>query len=59
MKNRIYEDLTKCIGKTPLLSLDKLEKKLAGRIAAKMESCNLTGSVKDRTALFKIGRAHV
>jgi len=44
----IYEDITKTIGKTPLVRLNRLAEGLPGEIAVKLESRNPAGSVKDR-----------
>lgn len=50
---QIIDSIEKLIGNTPLLQLSKIEKhfKLESHIFAKMESFNLTGSIKDRVAL--------
>lgn len=55
----IYENLTDLIGKTPLLRLKNIEKEygLEAKIAAKLESKNPTGSVKDRAAFAMIRNA--
>lgn len=52
----IYHSLDELVGKTPLLELKKLEKKLGleARLYAKLECFNPSGSVKDRTALGMI-----
>lgn len=49
---KIYQSADELIGKTPLLELEKTEKKfnLNARLLAKLEYFNLTGSVKDRVA---------
>jgi cysteine synthase A len=49
----IYEDITKTIGHTPLVRLNRMASKSA-TVLAKMESFNPCGSVKDRMALFMI-----
>lgn len=49
----IYEDITKTIGNTPLVRLNRMASKSA-TVLAKMESFNPCGSVKDRIALFMI-----
>ena len=53
---KIYEDLTKLVGRTPLVHLARLEKaeKLKARLLAKVEYFNPGGSVKDRIALAMI-----
>lgn len=55
----IYQSADSLIGKTPLLRLNKLEQKLGlkGKIIAKLEYFNLSGSVKDRVALAMITEA--
>lgn len=49
----------KGIGDSPLVKLDKIKIKLGllGNIYAKVESYNLTGSIKDRAALFMLDDA--
>jgi cysteine synthase A len=51
---RIHEDITRCIGGTPLVRLKRLASGAVAAIAAKVESFNPIGSVKDR-----IGRAMI
>ena len=53
----IYSDITKTIGKTPLVRLNKITKGLESEIAAKLESFNPSGSVKDRICLSMIEAA--
>src|SRR6058998_2401440 len=45
-----YADIVQAIGHTPLVELRRLSPKPGVRIWAKLESYNLTGSVKDRVA---------
>src|SRR6202789_2586502 len=45
-----YGDIVQAIGHTPLVELKRLSPKPGGRIWAKLESRNPTGSVKDRVA---------
>lgn len=54
-KNSILE----CIGNTPLVRLNKIEKKydLNYKIFAKVERFNPTGSVKDRASFYMIDKA--
>jgi cysteine synthase A len=47
----ILPDVTRAIGDTPLVALDRLSKGLSGRLLAKLEMRNPGGSVKDRVAL--------
>ncbi len=50
---RVYGDLTELIGNTPLLRLERYEKRrgLGAALLAKLEYLNPAGSVKDRVAL--------
>ena len=50
---RIFADITKTVGNTPLVKIQRLIDSPA-TIAAKVEAFNPTGSVKDRTALAMI-----
>jgi hypothetical protein len=50
----IMTDVTKAVGRTPLVSLDRVAKGLPGRIAAKLEMQNPCGSVKDRLGVALI-----
>ena len=54
---RIYEDITKTIGNTPLVRLNKVSKGLEATVAAKVESFNPLHSVKDRIGLAMIEAA--
>lgn len=56
---KVYNNLIELIGKTPLVSLNKFEKKngLSSNIIAKVEYFNPSGSVKDRAALAMIEEA--
>jgi cysteine synthase A len=54
---KIAEDITKLVGNTPLLKLNKLGAGLGATILAKMESFNPCASVKDRIALSMIEAA--
>ncbi len=56
---KIYENLTQLIGKTPLVHLGKIEKAhgLKARLLAKVEYFNPGGSVKDRVAAAMIKAA--
>ena len=49
---KIYNNVTELIGRTPLLEVKNLEKKLClkGRVLVKLEYFNPAGSVKDRVA---------
>jgi len=51
---RIFEDITKTVGNTPLVRLSRLGEGLDARIVAKIESFNPLSSVKDRIGLAMI-----
>ena len=53
----IAENITKLIGRTPLVRLDKVGAGLPGSLAGKLESFNPCGSVKDRIGLSMIEAA--
>ena len=53
-----FKSLHKLIGNTPLLGVDVRYRGEPRRIFAKLESMNLTGSVKDRMALFVLEEAY-
>jgi len=50
----IYEDITKTVGNTPLVKLNRITKGLPGTVAVKLESRNPLYSVKDRIGLAMI-----
>jgi cysteine synthase A len=45
---KIYSDITKTIGQTPLVEMQRIGKDLPGRLLLKLEFFNPLGSVKDR-----------
>ncbi|MDY5779680.1 MAG: cysteine synthase A [Succinivibrionaceae bacterium] len=55
----LYNNAAELVGNTPLLRLNNLEKKLglSGKLYAKLEMFNPTGSIKDRAALNMIKEA--
>jgi cysteine synthase len=53
----IYDDVTKAIGNTPLVRINKLTKGLAAEVVAKIEKSNPLASVKDRVGLAMIEAA--
>ena len=55
----ISNDITKTIGSTPLVRLNRIAEGLSGTIYAKIESRNPLGSVKDRIGLSMIATAEV
>src|SRR5512136_593773 len=54
---KIYEDLTKTIGNTPLVKLNRITKGLDATVVAKVEYFNPLGSVKDRIGVAMIEAA--
>jgi cysteine synthase A len=54
---RIYEDITKTVGHTPLVRLNRVTKGLDATILAKLESFNPLSSVKDRIGVSMIEAA--
>ena len=58
-RNCVYEDITKAIGATPLVRINKItqEQGCVAEILAKLEFFNPLSSVKDRAALYMIEEA--
>ena len=54
---RIHDDITQCVGNTPLVRLQRMTKGCLATVLAKMESFNPLGSVKDRIARAMIDAA--
>ena len=54
---KIYSDITKLTGNTPLVRIDRLAHGLAAKVVAKIESFNPLASVKDRIGLAMIQAA--
>ena len=54
---KIYEDITKTIGNTPLVKLNNITKGLESTVVAKMEFFNPMASVKDRIGIAMIEAA--
>ncbi len=53
----IYDDITKAIGNTPLVRINKLARGSGAKVAAKLEKANPLASVKDRVGLAMIEAA--
>lgn len=53
---RVYNNITECIGKTPLFSLERFVRhyNIDAKILGKAEYFNPAGSIKDRAALYMI-----
>ena len=54
---KVFEDITKTIGNTPLVRIKSLTKGMDAAVLAKMESCNPLSSVKDRISIAMIEAA--
>jgi cysteine synthase A len=54
---KIYEDLTKTVGNTPLVKLNRVTKGLDATVLVKLESFNPLSSVKDRIGVSMIEAA--
>ncbi|NPE30799.1 cysteine synthase A [Methanococcoides sp. SA1] len=54
---KIYEDITKTVGNTPLVRLNRITEGCYATVLAKVEAFNPLGSVKDRIALNMIETA--
>lgn len=55
--SRIFDDITKTVGGTPLIRLNKLNKGTKAEILLKMESFNPLSSIKDRIGLAMVEAA--
>lgn len=56
---KTYSDITKTIGQTPLVEMQRLSQGLSAKILLKLEFFNPLGSVKDRIGLHMIERAEL
>jgi len=54
---RIFSDITKTVGNTPLVRINRMAQGLAGEVVAKLESFNPLSSVKDRIGVAMIEAA--
>ncbi len=54
---KIYDDITKVIGNTPLVRINKLAQGFGAQVVAKLEKANPLASVKDRVGLAMIEAA--
>lgn len=51
---KVYSDITKTVGQTPLIEMQRIGKGLPGKLLLKLEFFNPLGSVKDRIGLAMI-----
>src|SRR5215475_2746333 len=56
-RGRIYDDITQCIGATPLVRLRRVVGDAKGTVVAKLENFNPLWSVKDRIGVAMIDAA--
>ncbi len=54
---RVFDDITQCIGNTPLVRLRRITEGCVATVAGKLESMNPLWSVKDRIARAMIDDA--
>jgi len=54
---KIYEDITKTIGRTPLVRLNRITEGIKAQVVVKLESFNPLSSVKDRIGVAMIDDA--
>lgn len=54
---RIFEDITKTVGNTPLVRINRMTKGSVAEVLAKLESFNPLSSVKDRIGVSMIEAA--
>jgi cysteine synthase len=55
--SRIYDDVSKTIGNTPMVRINRLTRGLKGEVVVKLEQANPLASVKDRIGLSMIEAA--
>lgn len=55
--SKIFDDITKTVGNTPLVKLDRLAGNMPAKVLAKLESFNPLSSVKDRIGVSMIDDA--
>ena len=56
-RGRIYDDITQCIGNTPLIRLRRVTQGCRAEVVAKLENFNPLWSVKDRIGVAMIDAA--
>ena len=54
---KIYEDITKTVGRTPMVRLNRITEGIKAQVVVKLESFNPLSSVKDRIGVAMIDDA--
>jgi len=57
VRGKIYDDITHCVGNTPLIRLQRVSSGCVARVAAKLENFNPLWSVKDRIGVAMVDAA--
>ena len=57
VRGRIYDDITQCVGNTPLIRLRRVSSECTATVAAKLENFNPLWSVKDRIGVSMVDSA--
>lgn len=57
MAGRVYKDITKTVGNTPLVRINRITERVHAEVLAKLESFNPLSSVKDRIGVSMINAA--
>ena len=55
--SKIYDNISKTIGRTPLVKLNRMTKGIGAEVVVKLESFNPLSSVKDRIGVSMIDDA--
>ena len=54
---KIFEDITKTVGRTPLVRLNRIAEGIKAQVVVKVESFNPLSSIKDRIGVAMIDDA--
>lgn len=57
IRGKIYDDITQCVGNTPLIKMRRVVGNASAQVVAKLENFNPLWSVKDRIAVSMINTA--
>lgn len=57
VRGKIYDDITQCVGNTPLIKMRRVVGNASAQVVAKLENFNPLWSVKDRIAVSMINTA--